>query len=296
MGRLRIAITTVLVAGAMVPALTPGRFFGGGSKAPIAAIDAFRSLPDAHADVAKIDTVDIGYSSLRAFTTLADGKPDKSDRSKASGDAFKADPTMKAAKEELRRVADVNGQRAVINGARNRVLASLLLLIVAIAVVAGLRRFRHGSLRSATLLLVAGFAVAPLAIPHRNSSSVSLAGLMLFAERPGPGNPADLEWREVKPAPAGEVWSAAAIDALRPSAHPDLAASVLRDGAFIPPDYSDQSRWRLLVPSLSAAMVAGLASLVLRRLPKLDTWTPAFRRYIPTLWPTRTLVVVRPES
>jgi hypothetical protein len=295
MGRLRIAITTVLVAGAMVPALTPGRFFGGGSKAPIAAIDAFRSLPDAHADVAKIDTEDIGYVSLRAFTTLADGKPDKSDRAKASTDAFKADPTIKAAKVEGRRVMGVNGQRAVINGARNRVLASLLLLIAAIAVVAGLRRFRHGSLRSATLLLVAGFAVAPLAIPHRNSR-VSLTGLMLFAERPRPGNPADWEWRHVKPAPAGEVWSAAAIDALRPSAHPDLVASVLRDGAFIPPDYSDQSRWRLLVPSLIAAMVAGLASLVLRRLPKLDTWTPAFRRYIPTLWPTRTLVVVRPES
>jgi hypothetical protein len=291
-GRLRIAITAVLVAGALMPALREGQMYSRDASVPALAMDVFRPLPEPHADAAKIDTLDIAYASIRAYDTLAAGKPDTSDRATASKAAFKlafkADPTVSAANEELRRVGHVMVQRRIIKDARLYVLSSLVLLLAAISVASALRRFRHGSHRSAALLLVMAFALVPLAVPSTNGGSVRLAGAVLFARRDPQISTTSWRWPP-QPAPAGQVWSPAAIEALRPTAQPTLAAAAVSDGDLIPTDYSEQSRWGLLLPSLAAAIVAGLASLVLRRLPKLDTWTPGFRRHLPTLRPTRSL-------
>jgi hypothetical protein len=105
MGKLRILATTVLVAGALLPALGPGRLFNGDSNAPVAAMAAFRPLPSLQVDVAKMSDLEIARASLRAYMVTAQNKNDFSERAKASTRAFNADPTVRTAQEEERRAA-----------------------------------------------------------------------------------------------------------------------------------------------------------------------------------------------
>jgi hypothetical protein len=293
MGKVRKIVTTVLVAGALVPALTPGSFFNGGSTAPIAAIDAFRRLPTISVDKTKLDDFEIARASLGAYNRTVDNKFDKSERAKASVAAFHADPTVKAADAEVERAMKIYFRRGIINIQRLRVLISAMLLVTVLAVTSGWHRFRNGSKRSGAVLLAAGIAVAPLAIRDSNGATPTVRGASLFARTPvAPPLAGDWKWRTPKPAPAGEVWSAAAIDKTRAIAHPTWSTQVFADEGLIPTKYDDASRWAVLVPSIVGALLVLLAALlaapVLRQLRRLVSWTPSFRRHFPTLWPVRT--------
>jgi hypothetical protein len=293
MGKLRKAVTTLLIAGALVPALTPGHFFNGGSTSPIAAIDAFRALPTLTVDKAKIDNLEIAQASLHAYNMTPDRKIDKSERAKASVSAFQADPTVKAARAELNRASRIDNQRRIINIQRVRVLISVMLLLAVLAATSGLHRFRNGSRRSGAILFAAGIALAPLAIRDSNGATPTVRGATLFARNPVPyASSTDWTWRTPKPAPAGEVWSAAAIEKTRAVAHPTMSSQMFADDGLIPVNYNGTSRRAVLVPSVVAGLLALLAALLaapaLRQLRRLVSWTPSFRRHFPTLWPVRT--------
>jgi hypothetical protein len=286
MGRLRIAATTVLVVGALVPALAPGRFFNGGSTYPVAALHAVHSLPKITVDNTKVDDLEIAQASLRAYVLTEENNRNYSVRAKASEAAFKADPTVQAAQAEMKRAGEVYWRRRTINDSRLRVLSSLLMVLVALAVTTGLHRFRRGSKRVGALLFVVGIAFAPLAIPNASNGDFAVPALALFARSPAdPAQAGDWAWHSPKPAPAGEIWKAAAIDKTRAVARPTWGSSLFADDGLIPIDYSGASRWAVLIPSAVAALAALLALLAVRPLRRLLAWSPPFRRHFPTLWP-----------
>jgi hypothetical protein len=292
MGKLRILATTVLVAGALLPALVPHRDASRAPRRYVAAVEALRPLPTLRVDAAKINDLEIAQASLRAYVVTAENKNDVSDRAKASFGAYNADPTVRAALAENARASNIHSRRQNIFAARLRVLASVLMLVAALGVLGGLRRFKRGSWRAGALMFVPAIALAPLAIPRVSDGNFNVPIVYLAARAPASTPPGDWTWHAPKPAPAGEVWSAASIEKTRALAHPTAGTTWYADDGMTPINYEGVSRWATLFPAVAAAIGALLASLVLSRLPRVFAWSPAWRRNFPTLWPVR----VRPDG
>jgi hypothetical protein len=291
MGKLRILATTVLVAGALLPALVPHRAASGEPRRYVAAIEALRPLPLSRVDAAKLNDLEVAWASLRAYQITADNKMDTSDRAKVSEQAFRTDPTVRAALAENERASNIYSRRQNIVGARRGVLASVLMLVAALGVLGGLRRFKR-AWRVGALLFVPAIALAPLAIPRVIDGNFNVPIVYLAARAPASIPPGDRTWRTPKPAPDGEVWSAASIEKIRAVANPNVGVAWFANDGLTPINYAGVSRWATLFPSVAAAIGALLASLVLSRLPRLFTWSPAWRRNFPTLWPVR----ARPDA
>jgi hypothetical protein len=167
------------------------------------------------------------------------------------------------------------------------------MLVAAFGVLGGLRRFKRGSWRVGALLFVSGVALAPLAIPRLGGGTFEVPAMYLAAREPVQPTQADWTWAFPKPAPAGEVWSAAAYEKLRAARQPSwgFPARYVDEG-MTPTNYNGESRLAPLFLSVVAAIGALLASLVLSLLQRLFTWSPAWRRNFPTLWPVR----ARPDA
>jgi hypothetical protein len=292
MGKLRILATTVLVAGALLPALVPHRAASGEPRRYVAAIEALRPLPLLRVDAAKLNDLEVAWASLRAYQITADNKMDTSDRAKVSEQAFRTDSTVRAALAENERASNIYFRRQNIFGARRGVLASVLMLVAALGVLGGLRRFKRGSWRVGALLFVPAIALAPLAIPRVIDGNFYVPIVYLAARAPASIPPGDWTWRTPKPAPDREVWSAASIEKTRAVADPNVGTAWYADDGLTPINYAGVSRWATLFPSVAAAVGALLASLVLSRLPQFFAWSPAWRRNFPTLWPVR----ARPDA
>jgi hypothetical protein len=131
------------------------------------------------------------------------------------------------------------------------------------------KRLRRGSVKSGALLLTLGVAVVPFAIPHHYDDNYSVRGVSvpLFSmstqskapdsHPPAPFPPAQ--------APAGEVWTPAAIDAARPLVEKNREAlAQFLEVDRVLPELEGPSR---LFWSATAACLAILASVALRRRP-----------------------------
>jgi hypothetical protein len=279
MKRARLAVTTVLVFGALLPALWPhvgdSNDLTAAPSIHIALVDAFGdgSLPANAADTEV--TVQAISMSLNPFRFGDRNDPVAVQRTTESMAAWKADPTVKrviAASGELnQRQSD---RRPVIYARRN-VALSLLLLAIAFTLLMAWKRLRRGSVKSGALLLTLGVAVVPFAIPHHYDDNYSVRGVSvpLFSmwtqskapdsQPPAPFPPAQ--------APAGEVWTPAAIDAARPLVEKNREAlAQFLEVDRVLPELEGPSR---LFWSAIGACFAILAAVAIRRRPQAELTT-----------------------
>jgi hypothetical protein len=284
-GKVRKIVTTVLIAGALLPALSPGESFGGQSQSRVAALDAFHSMPEVNADQAKLVTLEVAWASMRPYSPNTN-HPSAEERArlKTSQAAMMAEPSVKAAFDEWRRVGEIQSQRDTIARGRMRLLSSALLVVAALVIVAGASRLRRKHIRSGALLLAAGFASLPMFTPNARYGSFDLPVVSLFSQQQDYASRPYIPQLARTAAPAGDTWTTAALDATRASVPANYAPSFGSFGAD--PDVPG-ARGRLVWAGIVGCLAA-LGALLLPRLGRLRTWSPSFRRHFPTLWPART--------
>jgi hypothetical protein len=288
MGRLRTVLSVGLLSAALLPALLPRarQYDVDISSLHVPLVEAFGNGSVPKFDLTKLVAETAALDSLGPYANL--GKPDfDKARFETSKAAWEADPTVQAAKRERQKVGAAFTRRDQVRQARALVAVSGLCLFAAIVVLFGFRRIRLGSMVLGALCVVVPLACVPLAMPRSDDGNPTYVPL-LRAIHHAPVQPA-FDWEPPTPAPAGETWTPAAIDRQLPRAQ----RMVNSPGWFtFGPDASDVFAARSVLKarvfwSAITACLASLGVVVLRRTRGRAPWTPSFRRYFPTLWPTQ---------
>jgi hypothetical protein len=285
MGRLRTVLSVGLLSAALLPALLPRTVEQTDSgRLHVPLVWAFGSTSVPNHDRSKVVLYEAAYAS-RPSGDQHSGGFDKAlfDRNLA---AWTADPAVQAAQSETRKLGGAMTRRDHVRQSRELVAVSGLCLLAAGAVLFGMSRIRRGSMVLGTFCVVVPLACVPFAMPSRQDDNPTYMPL-LRAIHHAPVPPV-FAWEPRTPAPAGEIWAAAAIERQMPRAERLADAGLWTSG----PDASDIFAARSVLKarvfwSAIMACVASLGVVVLRRTRGRAPWTPSFRRYFPTLWPTR---------
>jgi hypothetical protein len=229
MRRLKLVVVTVFLALALAPAVMPRAVdtYGissndGSFNMRVAVVSAFENTDVPRLSTDDMRTRDAGWMSLQRYATRTNDA-DAIDRWKASEAAYRAyraDPGV----AELQRRSEERWKaialRDFVQNDRRLVWSSTLLVgLVAIGAV-GVRRLRRGANVLGGALLIAAIGLAPLAAPvwiqDQPRVGVPLLSMVSYIGADRVSDTFELEPSLVDTAPPGEIWTPAAIEAMKP--------------------------------------------------------------------------------